>query len=150
MKGRWMANEDYNIFLYVQENGAAGMKKISYWQLGNENDLWRSNKTAGSLRSRYRFYVRYLTLEDLPVIKNFIFANPPTIQIGYINFRSTTENYKTGPKKFLSVDANSKIILVTPLKRRKANKPKQKKNPKIVKFEEDFDLTPIKKVKTKP
>jgi len=147
MKGRWMSNEDYNIFLYVQENGTAGMKKFSFWQLGNENNLWRSNKTAGSLRSRYRFYVRYLTLEDLPVIKTFIEANSPDIQIGYINFRSTTENYKTGPKKFLSVDTNSKIILVTPLKRRKVNKPKPKKVKKASKFDEEFDLTPIKKVK---
>jgi hypothetical protein len=39
MKGRWMANEDYNIFLYVSENGTAGMKKMSYWKLGNENNL---------------------------------------------------------------------------------------------------------------
>ena len=27
MKCRWMANEDYNICLYVQENGTKGMKK---------------------------------------------------------------------------------------------------------------------------
>jgi len=109
-----MANEDYNIFLYVQENGTSGMKKMTYWKLGNENNLWRNNKTAGSLRSRYRFYVRYLTLEDLPIIRAFILENPDTIKVGYINFRSTTQNYTTGPKKFFSIDSNAKVILVTP------------------------------------
>jgi hypothetical protein len=48
------------------------MKKMSYWKLGNENNLWRNNKTAGSLRSRYRFYIRYLTTDDLPIIRNFL------------------------------------------------------------------------------
>ena len=111
-----MSNEDYNIFLYVDENSTSGMKKTEYWKLGIDNNLWRNSKTASSLRARYRFYVRYLTNKDLILIKDYIHKHGEnSIQIGYINFRSTTENYKSGgPKKFLSIDSNAKIILVTP------------------------------------
>lgn len=116
-EGRWMANEDYNLFFYVNANGSSGLKKASYWAAGFKADLWRSVKTASSLRSRYRFYVRFLIGDDLRKIARYI-QRGTGITVGYVNFKSTTANYKSGPKQFYSVLQNPEILLITPEKRR--------------------------------
>ncbi len=114
-----MANEDYNIFAYVKTFGTSGHKKVEYWMAGFKLNLWRPYKTASSLRSRYRFYVKYLMPDDLKKIERYITRNPDNqIEIGYVNFKSTTENYTSGPKQFFSVLQNPEIILITPEKRR--------------------------------
>jgi len=116
-EGRWMANEDYNLFFYVKTQGSSGMKKASYWAAGFSQNLWRPIKTASSLRSRYRFYVRFLIGDDLRKIARYI-QRGTGITIGYVNFKSTTANYKSGPKQFYSVLQNPEILLITPEKRR--------------------------------
>jgi hypothetical protein len=35
-EGRWMANEDYNMHLYVKDNGTSGLKKEEYWKEGHK------------------------------------------------------------------------------------------------------------------
>jgi len=37
MKGRWMANEDFNIWTYVKEFGAAYHKRKEFWEQGYQN-----------------------------------------------------------------------------------------------------------------
>ena len=114
-----MANEDYNISHYVTDRGTSGMKKEEYWSEGFKKELWRPIKTASSLRNRYRFYVKYLMNDDLKKIERYISrCGPNKIEIGYVNFKSTTENYTSGPKMFFSVLQNPEIILITPEKRR--------------------------------
>jgi hypothetical protein len=118
-EGRWMANEDYNMHLYVKDNGTSGLKKEEYWKEGHKLQLWRPIKSAGSLRSRYRFYVKFLMHDDLKKIERYINRSGLNkIEIGYVNFKSTTENYINGQKKFYSVLKNPEIILITPEKRR--------------------------------
>lgn len=98
-----MANEDYNIYHWVMDHSSSGMKKAVYWDAGYKLDLWRSYKSIGSLRSRYRFYVKYLVHDDLLKLERYVTGDPVTIRIGYVNFKSTTENYTCGPKMFYSV-----------------------------------------------
>jgi hypothetical protein len=67
-------------------------------------------------------------VDDLKKIERYILgSSKDPIKIGYVNFKSTTENYKSGPKMFFSVLKNPEIILITPEKRRtrKAIKVKQ-------------------------
>jgi len=118
-EGRWMANEDYNMYLYVTDNTTSGLKKPEYWKKGYKLGLWRPIKTLGSLRSRYRFYVKHLKNDDLKKIERYINRGGPNeIEIGYINFKSTTDNYISGAKQFFSVLKNPEILLITPEKRR--------------------------------
>jgi len=116
-----MANEDYNIFLFVKDNADSkfSRKKEEYWKQGFKDCLWRPIKTASSLRSRYRFYVKFLLTDDLKKIERYVTrAGHGKIEVGYVNFKSTTENYVSGPKMFFSVLQNPEIILITPEKRR--------------------------------
>ena len=126
-----MANEDYNIFNFVKKNGGSASKKVEFWMSGFKFNLWRSYKTASSLRSRYRFYVKYLMPDDLKKIERYITMNSTNqIEIGYVNFKSITENYTSGPKQFFSVLQNPEIILITPEKRR-SRKTQRNKEEKI-------------------
>jgi len=70
--------------------GTAGMKKITYWQEGYSNTYWRNTKTVSSLRNRYRFYVKYLTLENIEEIRRLV----KTGVTHYINFASTDDGKK--------------------------------------------------------
>jgi hypothetical protein len=57
--------------------------------------------------------------DDLKKIERYINRSGLNkIEIGYVNFKSTTENYINGQKKFYSVLKNPEIILITPEKRR--------------------------------
>jgi hypothetical protein len=102
-----MANEDYNIFNFVENNGSSGLKKETYWKVGFNRSFWRPYKTVSSLRNRYRSYVKYLMPDDLKKIEHYITRNPNNqIEIGYVNFKSITKNYTSGPKQFFSILQN--------------------------------------------
>ena len=76
LKGRWMALEDLNIWMYVKEFGASHHKRHEFWEQGYENYLWRQSKTVSSLRNRERFYVCHLNNEDIQKIKTHVRGNP--------------------------------------------------------------------------
>jgi len=71
-----MGNEDYNLYHYVKDNTTSGLKKEIYWEKGYKLGLWRPSKLIGSLRSRYRFYVKYLLVDDLKKIERYILGSP--------------------------------------------------------------------------
>ena len=100
MDGRWMANEDLNIWMYVRQFGTGRHKKQEFWAQGYEKKFWRSSKTHGALRSRYRFYVKHLTQEDTKsIIKNI-----KTGKTHYINFANADPDGKsTGARRMVSI-----------------------------------------------
>jgi len=77
-----MANEDLNIYMYVSTYGNSGHKKQEFWERGFEKNLWRKSKTVESLRNRNRFYVKYLTEDDIKAIVEHIKKD----KTFYINF----------------------------------------------------------------
>jgi len=90
-----MANEDLNIWMFVQnavneERPTLDLKKDSYWKSGYSRKFWRKSKTASSLRNRFRFYVRHLTLTDI----KFIIQKIKTGKTHYINFEYVEKEYK--------------------------------------------------------
>ncbi len=110
MSGRWMANEDLNIWLYVREHGTSGMKKEEYWRQGFAHNIWRKTKTISSLRNRHRFYVKHLTEANLPAIKSAL----KTGKIHYINFEFMTANSgPSDPRRMASISTNSAVALPT-------------------------------------
>jgi hypothetical protein len=76
LKGRWMALEDLNIWMYVKEFGASHHKRHEFWEQGYENFLWRETKSVSSLRNRERFYVCHLQNSDIQKIKTHVRENP--------------------------------------------------------------------------
>ena len=85
-EGRWMANEDLNIWLYVSQFGGSLQKRSEYWQQGYNARLWRETKTVASLRSRFRFYLTFLTASNSKQIKKFL--NSSDSDASYLNFES--------------------------------------------------------------
>lgn len=110
MTGRWMANEDLNIWLYVREHGTSGMKKEEYWRQGFSHNIWRSSKTISSLRNRHRFYVRHLTETDTVTIRTHL----KTGKTHYINFEfQAAGSGPSDPRRMASISTNSKVVLPT-------------------------------------
>lgn len=102
-KTRWTAAEDLNIYFYVHKFGSTGLNSNSYWKLGTTLGLWRPTKTKEALRSRFRFYVRFLKHDNLRIIRDFLKDNP----VAFNNFRSRQD---CNQKDWYSVLVTEKVM----------------------------------------